>query len=70
MLSLRVKPADAEIVIDGERWGNLEGMEQMIIHLPAGRHHIEIRKEGYSPFVTEVEIVRGVETPLNVRLAL
>jgi hypothetical protein len=45
-------------------------MEQMTIHLPAGRHHIEIRKEGYRSFVTEVEIERGVETPLNVRLAL
>lgn len=69
-LSLRVKPADAEILVDGERWGTLEGVEQMVIHLPVGRHRVEIRKEGYRSFDTEVDILQGEATPLHVSLAL
>jgi hypothetical protein len=70
VLALQVKPADADVFIDGEKWGNLEGFEQMTIHLPAGAHRVEIRKDGYPPFVTEVEIRRGEVVPLNVRLAM
>jgi hypothetical protein len=70
MLSLRVKPADAEILVDGEKWGTLEGVEQMVIHLPAGRHRVEIRKEGFRSFSTEVDVLRGEVTPLHVSLAL
>ena len=70
MLSLRVKPADAEILVDGETWGTLEVVEEMIIHLPAGRHRVEIRKEGYRSFSTDVDILQGEVTPLHVGLAL
>ena len=67
-LSIHAQPADAEIVIDGDPWGSLEGLEALVIHLPAGRHRIEIRREGYESFVTEVEIRENETTPLNVRL--
>jgi hypothetical protein len=68
VLSVRVQPADAEIFIDGERWGQLGGIEELSIHLPAGSHGIEIRREGFPPFTTTVVIRQGVVTPLNVRL--
>ncbi|MFQ5790278.1 MAG: PEGA domain-containing protein [Acidobacteriota bacterium] len=68
LLSLRVQPADAEVLIDGEPWGTLEGFGQLDIHLSEGTHRIEIRKEGYRSFTSELEVRRGEETPLNVRL--
>jgi hypothetical protein len=67
-LSIHAQPADAEVVIDGDPWGSLEGFEALVIHLPAGRHRIEIRREGYESFVTEVDIRANETTPLNVRL--
>jgi hypothetical protein len=67
-LSLRVQPEDAEIFIDGELWGSMVGFEQLVVHLPEGRHRIEIRRAGFQSFTTEVEIRRGEATPLNVKL--
>jgi hypothetical protein len=68
MLSLRVQPGDAEVFIDSELWGSMAGFEQMVIHLPGGRHLIEIRKDGFQAFSTEIEIRQGEATPLNVKL--
>jgi hypothetical protein len=69
VLTLRVQPAVAEVRIDGELWGNLGGMEELSIHLPAGTHRIELRRDSRPVFSTEVDIRRGETTPLNVRLA-
>jgi PEGA domain-containing protein len=33
-----------------------------------GPHTVEIRKAGYRPFVTQVQVRRGESTPLNVSL--
>ena len=70
VLTLRVQPAEADVYIDGEHWGALGGIEELSIHLPAGRHRIELRREGDTVFATEVEIRRGEATPLNIRLTL
>jgi len=70
VLTLRVQPAEADVYIDGEHWGALGGIEGLSIHLPAGRHRIELRREGDTVFTTEVEIRRGEATPLNIRLTL
>jgi hypothetical protein len=69
MLSLRVQPTDAEVYIDEELWGSLEGFEELPIHLPVGRHRIGIRGRGYESFEAEVEIRTGEVTPLHVKLA-
>ncbi len=69
VLKLRVQPAEAQVRIDGEVWGHLGGMEELSIHLPAGRHWIELLRDGQPDFSTEVEIQLGQPTPLNVRLA-
>ena len=68
-VAIRVQPADAEITIDGEPWKGPQGAERLVVHLAAGTHRVEIRKEGFDPFVTAVEIRRGEVTVLNVSLA-
>ncbi len=67
-LAIRVQPADAEIRIDGERWQGLPGQPRLVIDLPAGVHRVEIRKEGFEPFIRDVTVKPRETTPLNVSL--
>jgi len=46
-LAIRVQPGDAEIMIDGERWTSSESGERLVVQVPDGRHHLEIRKAGF-----------------------
>ncbi len=66
---IRVQPSDAQVTIDGEVWRAPEGAERLVVHLPAGTHRVEIRKDGFDPFVTSVEVKRGEVAALNVSLA-
>ena len=67
-LSLRVQPADAEVLIDGEPWrGSLEN-GPLVVQLGNGPHHIEIRREGYRSYLTDLGIVSGQTRTLNVAL--
>ena len=67
-LSLRVQPADADVLIDGERWtGPLEN-ERLTVQLGAAQHRLEIRKEGYRSYFTDVTIRNGETLTLNVAL--
>jgi len=68
-VAIRVQPADATVTIDGEAWSSPAGAERLVVHLTPGTHRIEIRKEGFDPFVTTVEIRRGETAVLNVSLA-
>ena len=67
-VAIRVQPGGAVILIDGEKWEGPSGPERLVVHLSEGTHRIEIQKEGYRPFVTEVRIRRGETVPLNVSL--
>jgi hypothetical protein len=67
-LVVRVQPAGADILIDGERWQGPEGSERLVIQLSEGSHKIEVRKEGYVPFSTTVRVRRGETAPINVSL--
>lgn len=67
-LSIRVQPADAQILVDGERWNSPEGQDRVMIDVPEGRHTIEIQKPGYRSYLTDVDVRRGQTTPLNVSL--
>jgi hypothetical protein len=67
-LVIRVQPAGAEVLIDGERWEMPSGQERLDVAVPDGEHKIEIRKDGYQPFTTTVTVRRGENTPLNVSL--
>jgi hypothetical protein len=67
-LSIRVQPADAEIVIDGERWDAPGGQDRIAIELAEGRHQVEVRKSGFATYTEEVLIRAGASLTLNVSL--
>ena len=67
-VAIKVQPAGAEIIVDGERWEVPAGDDRLTLDLSSGPHKIEIRKEGYKPYSAEVNIVRGRTWPLNVSL--
>jgi hypothetical protein len=63
-----VQPADAEILIDGERWDGSEGGSRLSVQLAEGPHRIEIRRDGYRSYTANVRIRSGQTEPLNVSL--
>jgi len=67
-LALRVQPGDADILIDGERWEGGASEERLVVQLGAGMHRLEIRKDGYRSYFTDVTIRGGDTTTLNVAL--
>ena len=67
-LSLRVQPGDAEVTIDGEKWEGSVTDERLVVQLSAGMHRVEIRKQGYRNYFTDVSILNGQVRTLNVAL--
>jgi hypothetical protein len=67
-LSLRVQPGDAEVVIDGERWAGALESERLNVQLGAALHRLEIRKDGYRSYFTDITIRSGETLTLNVAL--
>jgi hypothetical protein len=67
-LVVRVQPEGSTVVIDGEHWQGpgLEG--RLTVQLAEGRHRVEIRKDGYTPYSADVDVRAGESTPLNVSL--
>jgi hypothetical protein len=68
-LSLRVNPPDAVILIDGEAWDRPEGENRFSIDLTEGPHQVEVRKDGYRPYVRTVDVRRSRTFTLNVSLS-
>ena len=69
-LSIRVQPANAEVLIDGERWeGPQSGDERLDVQVSAGPHHIEVRHDGYRSYQTDITVPPGITAPLNVSLS-
>jgi hypothetical protein len=67
-LNIRVQPADAVVVIDGERWESPEGGSRLVVQLSAGPHRVEVRKDGFKPYSSTVQIHAGEPQSLNVSL--
>lgn len=67
-VAIRVQPLDAEILINDELWRGPQGADRLVVHLKPGLHRIEVRKEGFDPFVTTVDVKKGETTVLNVSL--
>lgn len=67
-VALVIQPADAEIMIDGEKWSVPAGQSRVVIQLPEGKHHIEIQKDGFAKYVEDIGIMRGRTMSLNVSL--
>jgi hypothetical protein len=67
-LSIRVNPGGTEVLIDGERQGDVSANEVLLVQLPEGTHRVEVRKKGYEPFSGDFEVRRGETTAVNVAL--
>jgi hypothetical protein len=67
-LSVRVSPADAAILIDGEPWERPRGDDRFSIDLPEGPHRLEVRKEGYGFYTRTMDILPGRTITWNVSL--
>jgi hypothetical protein len=63
-----VQPGDAEILIDGERWRGPNDDETLVVQLAPGRHLIEVRKDGYRTFTSEIDVPAAETVPVNVSL--
>jgi hypothetical protein len=67
-LALRVQPANADVLIDGERWSGSQPGERLDVQLAAGVHNVEVRKDGYRAYSTDVTVRAGQMATLNVAL--
>jgi len=69
-LILRVEPSAADVRIDGQQWvGPASGDDRLVVQVSEGHHRIEVSKDGYVTFTTEVDVQRGQSLPVNVSLA-
>ena len=68
-LVIRVQPSDADILIDGEHWRGPSGDDRLVVQVSEGRHRIEVTKDGYRRFTTEVDVRPNDSLPVNVSLA-
>jgi hypothetical protein len=68
-IAIRVQPADAEVLIDGERWEGPRDDEALVVQVSPGAHQIEIRKDGYRSYTAEVRVTATETTPLNISLS-
>jgi hypothetical protein len=66
ILTMHVEPQDAELLIDGEQTPVLSG--DLVVHLSAGWHELEIRRSGYVTLRTNIELAAGETTRLSVKL--
>jgi len=58
------EPADAEVFVNG----NSRGKAPASMSLPASRQHIEVRKEGFNPFVTDLVLAPGIARTVDYKL--
>jgi len=68
-LSVRVQPGGADVLIDGERWEGPSGDERLVIQVAPGRHHIEVRRDGYRPYQSDVDLRPGETSTVNISLS-
>jgi hypothetical protein len=68
ILALRADPTDAQVLVDGEAWAPVAEQIEFVLHLQAGWHQIEVRRDGYLPFAMRVELMEGHTTRLDARL--
>jgi len=67
-LSLRVQPGDASVTVDGDTWEAASDNGRLLVQLGAGTHTVEIHKDGYRTYITDVTVRPGETTALNVAL--
>ena len=68
MLVVRVRPLDAVVTVDGERWVGHEGLGEFVLDLGAGIHDLEVSRDGHRTYRADVEVLPGEQTVVNVSL--
>jgi formylglycine-generating enzyme required for sulfatase activity len=58
------EPADAEVFVNG----NPLGKAPVSLSLPASRQHLEVRKEGFNAFVTDLVLAPGIARTIDFKL--
>ena len=66
-LSIRVQPESAEVLIDGERWES-SGDERLVVQVAPGVHHVEVRRDGYRTYVSDINVRPGETSNVNISL--
>ncbi len=67
-VAIRVQPADADVLIDGERWEGPGADETLVVQIAPGTHGVEVRREGYRTYTTEIDVRAGETAPVNISL--
>lgn len=67
-LAIRVQPPGAEVFIDGDRWDGFDRDQRLVVQVAEGRHRIDVRKDGYDDYSTDVQVRAGETASLNVSL--
>ena len=67
-LSIDLQPADADVMLDGQPFSRPLGQSPLVVDLSEGRHVVQVRKQGYVGYLTEVQVRRGETTTLNISL--
>lgn len=67
-VSIRVQPADGDVLIDGEKWSAPATQDRLVVQLSEGRHHVDVQKDGFEKYSSDVQIRRGETITLNISL--
>lgn len=67
-LSVGIQPADAEVLLDGQKQALRGGQDRLIIQLPEGVHRLVIQKSGFQTYETDLQIRRGRTLAFDVSL--
>jgi hypothetical protein len=70
-LSFNIDPMDAAVFLDGQYVGTAEDFapDQMPLTLPVGRHHVDLRADGFMTASFDITIVGGQVIPYEGTLA-
>lgn len=67
-LVLRVQPADAMVLVDGEPWKGPASQDRLVVQLAEGVHRVRVEKAGFQTFSVDVDVRAGETTSFNVSL--
>jgi hypothetical protein len=67
-ISIRLQPGDADVLIDGQPWRLDPGQDRIMIDASEGRHNVQVHRDGYVGYLTDVEVRRGETTALDITL--
>jgi len=63
-----VQPANADVLIDGERWDGPSGDERLVVQVAPGVHHVEVRRDGYRTYQSDITARPGETSTVNISL--